>query len=59
MSRKKTRARTRIRIFRCQTCGFQMPATKTWGMTHTGHVKHMWCPRCRMVVGFEQVEDAK
>lgn len=35
------------RTFQCTVCGTEFPATKTKGMTHIGHVKHMYCFKCK------------
>lgn len=55
MARKRER-RILVRYFACQVCGDVMPATKSKGPTHEGHVKHMWCPKCREVTEHVQTE---
>lgn len=52
---KKVRSRPQVRWFRCQVCGYVAPATKGRGpRTGAGHVKHMWCIRCREVTEHRQ-----
>ena len=36
-----------IRHFRCLTCGARNVATKMQGKTYPGHIKTMYCYRCR------------
>lgn len=54
MGRKKTRGRLLVRYFICSECGYEMPATKASGMTHRGHIKHMYCPKCQKITLHEQ-----
>lgn len=43
-----------LRRFKCPECGQEMTAPKTAGMTHTGHIKTMYCPMCREYRDFVQ-----
>ena len=36
------------RIFRGTECGTTFPATKARGLSHYGHVKHMYCFKCKV-----------
>lgn len=44
------------RFFLCPVCGAEVPATATKRMTVPGHVKTMWCFRCRETRNFIQKE---
>nr|DAF83350.1 MAG TPA: 50S ribosomal protein bL37 [Caudoviricetes sp.] len=44
------------RIFECSACGCRSPATKWRGQTHPGHVKTMYCYKCRKETDHIQVE---
>ena len=44
-----------MRIFCCTGCGEIQYAAKRRRMTPTGHIKHMWCPRCKAVMPHEQI----
>lgn len=45
------------RLFRCAVCGEIAPATKRRGKTtQPGHVKHMYCLRCKVVTEHVQIE---
>lgn len=45
-----------IRHFRCLTCGARNVATKMQGKTYPGHIKTMYCYRCRKERDQEQTE---
>ena len=54
---KKVRALPQVRWFRCAVCGEKAPAAKGKGArTSPGHIKHMWCIRCRAVTEHRQEE---
>ncbi|WP_317380425.1 hypothetical protein [uncultured Intestinimonas sp.] len=54
---RRVRSRTQKRVFRCTVCGETAPAAKGRGpRTGPGHVKHMWCVRCREVTEHRQEE---
>lgn len=36
-----------LRDFRCTVCGTIRPAAKRRAKTKPGHIKTMWCARCR------------
>lgn len=44
---RKTRLYPQVRHFTCTVCGVSSPATKWRGHTHPGHIKTMYCFRCR------------
>ena len=44
------------RIFRCNVCGATFPATKTKGATHYGHIKDMYCFKCKTIQKCTQVD---
>lgn len=53
----KSRSPPIIRQFRCPECGEIVPATKRSDRkTPPGHVKTMWCFRCKKQRDFLQVE---
>nr|DAG39597.1 MAG TPA: Putative zinc ribbon domain [Bacteriophage sp.] len=54
--RQKKRIRPAIRIFECQECGFRQPATKWRGTSNAGHVKDMYCVRCKKDTKHTQIE---
>lgn len=37
------------RYFKCSECGETLPATSTKKNTKEGHVKHMYCFKCKKV----------
>jgi uncharacterized protein YlaI len=43
---KKRRA-YQLRTFICPDCGETQKATKVKGRTGKGHVKNLYCPRCK------------
>lgn len=51
MTSRTRRARTypQVRYFVCTVCGSRTPATKWKGKTVAGHVKTMYCYRCRKI----------
>jgi len=53
---KYIRQRPQVRYFRCTVCDAVMPATKWRGTTTAGHVKTMYCYRCRQRT--DQVQQA-
>lgn len=48
--------RIQKRLFVCQICGNVTPATKRLGTTREGHVKTMWCWKCRKETDHIQAE---
>ena len=46
------------RQFRCPTCGTEMVAPKM-RKTAKGHIKTMWCWKCRDMRDFVQVEEGR
>lgn len=38
-----------LRFFRCMECGQEMAAGKVRSATGRGHIKDLYCPRCRAV----------
>lgn len=44
------------RDFKCPICGFKTVAPKK-RQTKTGHIKHMYCPICKDMSGFEQIDE--
>ena len=54
--RSKDPRRIQKRLFRCPVCGEVAPATKHTTRTIPGHIKTMYCCRCRDVRDFEQIE---
>lgn len=53
--RKSARA-IQIRMFECPECGAVVPATKTRFKTKVGHIKTMYCYRCRKATDHIQLE---
>ena len=49
----------RIRFFRCPSCGIVLTAPKARGMTHTGHVKTMYCFICGVDRDFVQIDSER
>lgn len=45
-----------IRIFKCSQCGMTFPASKTKGVSHYGHLKHMYCYKCKKETPCVQVD---
>lgn len=57
MRRRSKNPRTlQLRVFRCPVCRETIVAPKRLYMTGVGHVKTMWCWRCKDVRDFKQVE---
>lgn len=59
MIRQKARFMRRpldIRTFVCPVCGVVIPACKYKNVTRAGHVKTMYCFKCREVRDFVQVD---
>lgn len=54
--RSKDPRRYQHRIFVCQICGEEAPAGKIRGKTSPGHIKHMYCIRCREITEHRQRE---
>lgn len=49
--------RYQIRVFRCPECKNQMYAPKGMRkMTKPGHKKSLWCPWCKEIKNFMQIE---
>ena len=48
-----------MRQFCCVVCGAVVPATKTYhrGLTRNGHIKTMYCYRCRKVTDHIQFSE--
>lgn len=46
---KYARQRPQVRYFVCPACGATSPATKWKGTTAAGHVKTMYCYRCKNI----------
>lgn len=44
------------RVFVCAACGAEAPAIKRKGRTKPGHIKHMYCIRCREITEHQQIE---
>lgn len=62
MSKGRINRPKQIRTFRCPECGAVMSAPKYKARTNAGHVKTMYCYRCKADRDFIQVdrlEDAK
>ena len=57
---RKGRRRSKIppqkRLFRCPVCGALSPATKQFGRTEPGHIKCMWCWRCKEETDHIQID---
>lgn len=45
-----------VRWFTCPVCGALNPATKAEGRAHRGHIKTMYCYRCREERDQEQTD---
>lgn len=45
-----------LRVFKCPVCGAIMTATKRGHKTGLGHIKDMWCWRCKETRKFEQID---
>lgn len=52
MGRKKYKVTTLI----CTVCGQKMFVPRT-RPRETGHIKHMYCPKCRITQAFVQVDE--
>ena len=48
--------RPQIRIFECSKCGSKVPASKYKRPTDIGHVKTMYCYRCKAETDHIQIE---
>lgn len=44
-----------IRTFECPICGDRLVVPKYLGFTPLGHIKTMWCYRCKEVRDFIQI----
>ena len=55
-STRRSHKPPQIRYFRCLVCGAQNPATKCQGRTSPGHIKTMYCFRCREDRDQEQMD---
>lgn len=45
-----------LREFYCSDCGLTLMASKKADrQTPAGHIKHMWCPQCKVVTKFIQL----
>ena len=48
MSMRNSRKPPQVRDFRCEVCGEKVQATKSPSRkTSAGHIKHMWCIKCK------------
>lgn len=56
MHRSKDPRRYQHRLFKCAVCGEVQPAGKRRAKTPPGHVKHMYCIRCREITEHRQIE---
>ena len=45
-----------IRVFECPVCGFRQTCAKWKNKTAPGHVKDLYCPVCRKVREYIQIE---
>ena len=54
--KSKNPRRYQMRVFACSVCGATAPALKHRGRTLPGHVKHMYCRRCREITEHTQIE---
>lgn len=53
MARKRPQV---LRYFRCCECGTEITAPKRANkQTPRGHIKHMWCYKCKEVTAHEQI----
>ena len=50
------RKKVRVRVFRCPVCGEKSYAPKRT-ITRPGHVKTMWCWKCRAERDLVQVDE--
>lgn len=49
-----------IRDFRCQVCGQMVQATKKDSRrTSPGHIKHMWCIKCKKETAHVQISGTR
>lgn len=49
----------RIRYFQCPVCGVVLTAPKHNGITHSGHVKTMYCYICGKNQDFVQIDSER
>lgn len=47
-----------LRTFRCPVCGERRTAPKKQ-RSEAGHIKDLWCSRCKDIRKFELLEDTK
>ena len=52
----KLRPGASLRYLRCPACALVLTATKVKGVTDRGHIKDLYCPKCRAVRKFEQFD---
>ena len=55
-NKNKNARRYQLRTFECSVCGERAPALKSLGRTNPGHIKHMYCIRCREITEHRQTE---
>ena len=53
---RRTIQRPQLRDMVCPVCGTVTTVTKTKGRTHPGHIKTMYCYRCKAVTDHIQRE---
>lgn len=57
---RNSRKPPQVRDFRCEVCGEKVQATKSTGKkTSAGHIKHMWCIKCKEVTPHVQISRNK
>lgn len=49
----------RVRYFKCPVCGVVVTATKTDGSSYTGHIKTMYCYKCKVDRDYIQFDSDK
>ena len=53
------RRKCNLRYFKCPVCSAMLTAPKKYGITHTGHIKTMYCFVCGTERDFVQVDSEK
>ena len=56
---KRVRHPLNMRYFRCTVCGADTPAPNHRRITAPGHIKTMWCYKCKAVTDHYQVREGE